>query len=155
MIKRMLIGAGIFIAILIIGGISALIIYSENKPAEIKIGDSIFKVEIADSIISQARGLSGRKNLPEDEGMLFIFNSPQICSFWMKGMNFPLDIIWISGNKIIQIDKDVPFPGGNGGDFELYSPSDPVDKVLEINAGLSDKFGIKTGDEIINTALFK
>lgn len=154
MIKRMLMVAGIFIAIFIIGGISALIISGENKPTEVKIGNAVFKVEIADSIISQARGLSGRSDMPEDGGMLFVFGSSGSRSFWMKGMNFSLDIIWINGNEIIQIDKNVPFPNLNN-DLESYRSSGLVDKVLEINAGLSDKLGIKVGDEIINTSSFK
>src|SRR4030042_2564613 len=71
--------------------------YSSNfKTAQIN-GQKIF-VEIADTPEKRSQGLSGRDNLSQNQGMLFIFNQPAIPSFWMKDMNFPLDFIWINNN---------------------------------------------------------
>ena len=46
------------------------------------------------------QGLSERQSLAEDKGMLFLFEKPDHYAFWMKGMEFPLDIIFINGDKI-------------------------------------------------------
>ena len=65
----------------------------------------------------------------------------------MPDMRFPLDIIWIKGNEIVGILENVS-PAGFG-ELEIYYPPEPVDKVLEINAGLADKLNIKIGDGIV------
>lgn len=111
------------------------------------IGEKLVKVEIADTAIKQMQGLSDRKSLKNDEGMLFIFQNKQIRSFWMKNMNFPLDIIWIDDGKIVKIDKDCP-PKGDVPDI-TYSSLIPVNYVLEMNAGFSESNNVNIGDKII------
>jgi len=113
---------------------------------EITIGDAAFFVEIADTPATRTKGLSGHKQLKENEGMLFIFDSLGQYSFWMKDMNSPLDIIWIKENKVVGFAENAP-PAGNA-PLTIYTPPQPVDKVLEINAGSIKKLGIKIGDTI-------
>ncbi len=137
----------IFIVILIFGFANAIIKIVKKDLAIIKINETIFEVEIADTILGRAKGLSGRKTLEENKGMLFIFKRPSKQSFWMVGMKFPLDIIWISGNEIVDILKNIQ-PPKNGELPAIVSPSIKVDKVLEIPAGSVDKFDIKTGDKL-------
>src|SRR3989338_7198368 len=60
-----------------------------------------FKIEIADTIQSHGRGLSGRAGLGADEGMYFVFPFRARYGFWMKGMKFPIDIVWIKNNSIL------------------------------------------------------
>ena len=67
----------------------------------LQIGERIIKVDISDTDCKRELGLSGRKNLLEDVGMLFVFNKEGNYPFWMKEMNFPIDIIWIDENFII------------------------------------------------------
>lgn len=102
-------------------------------------------VEIADEPHEQSRGLSGRKFLEENDGMLFIFPQPDKHSFWMKDMKFPLDIIWIDEKlTIVDMAKNLSpetFPA-------TFSPSSPVKYVIEINAGWSDKNNITIGDKV-------
>lgn len=115
---------------------------SENK--SVIINDHKFTVEIANDSRERAMGLSGRENLCESCGMLFEFPESGKYSFWMQGMMFSLDIIWILDNRIVHIERDI-HP-----DFqESLSPEVEADKVLEINAGKSDEFGIKVGDRIL------
>src|SRR3989338_9432441 len=76
--------------------------------SQLKIGEYVFDVEIADDTAERARGLSGRVVLAEDSAMLFLFELPSVQNFWMKGMNFPLDIIWIKGDTIIGFAENVP-----------------------------------------------
>ncbi len=113
----------------------------------ITVGQAAFTVEIADTPAARAKGLSGHAPLADNQGMLFVFPfaSPQI--FWMKDMTFPIDIIWIKDNVVtgMVIGAETE-PGPN---YTLYKSSGSVDKVLEINAGLVSRLGIKTGDPVV------
>ncbi len=120
---------------------------NKNSRPYVRIGHLEIPIEVAASMISQAKGLSGRSSLDPQSGMLFIFNKPAIRSFWMRYMNFPIDIIWINDNKVIDISANVP------NDFSLinprtYKPSQPAQYVLEVNAGFVEKENIKVGDTI-------
>lgn len=115
------------------------------------INGNIFNVEIADSVFSRFRGLRGRESLDEDKGMLFIFEEKSSPVFWLKGVKFPLDIIWIDDDIVVGIEenatseKSIPAEG-----IKLYSFKDrPVNMVLEINAGFSDKLDISVGDKVM------
>ena len=116
-----------------------------NKPS-ISINNKLLYVEIADDLPKQINGLSYRKNLGDNNGMIFIFKDTQVRTFWMKNMLFPLDIIWINDNTIVKIDKNLPPEGSNP--FATYSSSVPVNYVLEVNAGFADKYNIKTGNSV-------
>lgn len=111
----------------------------------IKIDGHRFKIETVASLKEREQGLSGRKSLCQNCAMLFLFEKKDKHSFWMKEMNFDLDIIWISGNEIVYIAKNVSHEEGAN---SFISPDVKADKVLEINSGLCDKLGIKVGDEI-------
>lgn len=112
----------------------------------VKINGHIIKVEIADDFEEQKQGLSDRESLCEDCGMLFVFPRKQVRSFWMKNMNFPIDIIWIQDKKIVHISENLS-PEGEAPE-ETYSSILPVNYVLEVNAGITDNYGIKMGDKI-------
>lgn len=101
-------------------------------------------IEVADDAVSRALGLSGRDSIGDDFGMLFTFSSPNIPRFWMKGMNFPLDIIWIREGVVIGIQSDVPVEEGIPTTF--YYPEEDIDMVLEVRAGFSKEFGVSVGD---------
>lgn len=111
------------------------------------------EVEIVDTPAKQAQGLSGRENLAENTGMLFVFSKPARQNFWMKEMKFPIDIIWIrrtaDGDRVVGfVENASPPTGGSENNLTIYSSPENVDKVLEINAGLVKKWGIKIDDEI-------
>src|SRR3989344_9043068 len=77
----------------------------DNTPY-IKIAGQTIKVDLVLTPAEQEKGLSGRSELKEGEGMLFVFNKPDKHLFWMKDMNFPIDIIWLDVNKkVIYIKK--------------------------------------------------
>ena len=140
-----------FLTVLIVITAVSLVFLAKKKPnyeiARIGINGKIFEAEIADTALKRAKGLSGRKTLEENKAMLFIFARSSRYSFWMVGMNLPLDIVWISGNKIVDISKNVPSPK-IGESPAARSPSMAVDKVLEVPAGSAEKFNIKIGDEV-------
>jgi uncharacterized membrane protein (UPF0127 family) len=88
-------------------------------------------------------GLSYRPGLPEGQGMLFWMPELTVQHFCMRGMEFPLDFIWIVRGRVVGLAKQVPadFPG------TLSSP-EPVNYVLEVPGGFADRYGIKVGDEV-------
>lgn len=84
------------------------------------------------------------KKLHPKYGMIFIFESPRIINMWMKNTYIPLDMIFIDeNNQIIKIEKNT-----TPHSLEIISSDKKAIKVLEINAGLSDKFDIKIGNKI-------
>lgn len=149
------------VVILLIITFAALAFYTSKFPGFVfqpppsatnllKIKDLTIKVEIADSDSERQRGLSGRQALATDSGMLFIFPERKKYVFWMKGMSFPLDFVWIKDAKVADIIKNIPNPSQGQSDGELlrYAPNTEIDMLLEVNAGFVDKTGIKVGDPI-------
>jgi len=113
----------------------------------LEIKEHKYSVQIADTPEERALGLSGIPAISDGEGMLFLFSEPQKLQFWMKGMLFPIDIIWINGNKIVDITENVQ-PQINTPEISLptYSPSQDADKVLEVKGGWAIKHDIRIGD---------
>ena len=123
---------------------------SENKQKIVKIKDMEILVDIADTPEKRSKGLSGKESLNEKEGMLFIFNNKEEKPiFWMKDMLISIDIIWINGEKIIQINKNIdPEKGISDENLTRYSPQSTINYVLEVNSGFSDKYGLKVEDSV-------
>jgi uncharacterized protein len=116
----------------------------------LKIGNATLRVEIADTKEKRTKGLGDRDALAQNDGMLFLFDQPGLYKFWMKGLKFPLDIIWIRNNTVVDILKYVPAPLPEESDASLpvYAPVTEVDRVLEVNAGFVDAQRVKVGDKI-------
>lgn len=114
----------------------------------VTINEQTFRVEIADDEKEQTKGLSNRNSLDKDKGMLFIFPEKGKYSFWMKNVKFPLDIIYISDNKIVDIAKNAAPQEENATNIPIITPKDNANFVLEINGGLSDEYEFKIGDEV-------
>ena len=132
---------------------SSLVVAGENAQlgtTTMKIDGATFTVEIASTTLQKANGLSFRKALDDGQGMLFLFGSGSVQSFWMKDMHFSLDIIWINGTRIVGISHDVPAPASGTAlwNLKLYSSPENTDKVLEVPAGTTAKFNIKVGDTV-------
>lgn len=121
---------------------------SQIKYSQIKIKGKKIKAEVADNLELRLKGLSGRKSLCSNCGMLFVFERADIYPFWMKEMNFPLDIVWIKDKRIMEIVKSAPIPAAAGQTMN-YTPNASADLVLELNAGFCEKYNIKIGDEVI------
>lgn len=119
-----------------------------------KIGKEFYKLEIANTNQAREKGLGGRSNLPQNSGMFFIFDRPGLYQFWMQGMQFPLDFIWLDGSRIIQLTENVlpPCSSSRGElctkEITVLKTNQYFDKVIELNAGEVKKTGIKIGDSI-------
>lgn len=98
----------------------------------LEIGGKTIIIELADTPAERERGLSGKESLPEGHGLLFIFDKPDLYGFWMKEMNFPIDVVWLDESMVVvDIEKNVTpdsFP-------HIFYPPRPVKYVLETNVG--------------------
>lgn len=110
-------------------------------------GDTIqqLEIEIADDDYQRETGLMYRTSMKEDRGMLFIFENEEPRGFYMKNTIIPLDLIFLNANnKIVSISKNA-IPQS----LETIPSKVPAKYVLEINAGLSEKWNLKVGDSLI------
>ena len=118
-----------------------------NKINTLRIKDELLNIEIASNHSNQKKGLSNRESLCKNCAMLFLFEEEAKHSFWMKDMNFPLDILYIQDDKIVEIFKDVQVLDNMDEITEIF-PNQKADKVLELNAGWCDVHQIQVGDKI-------
>ena len=93
----------------------------------------------------QSKGLSGRENLSENQGMLFVMKTPGMYGFWMKEMRFPLDIFWLDRTgKVVYIKENLQ-PCLSIINCPTYTPDMDSLYVLETVAGFAHKYGIAKG----------
>ena len=113
----------------------------------VQVGEATVLADVAGDAESRQRGLSGRESLDEGEGMLFLLanDSP---SFWMKGMRFAIDIVWIRDGRVVDVTARVPAPRGANAPLPTYSPDRPADRALEVSAGWAADHGIGRGDVV-------
>ncbi len=111
-----------------------------------------FTAIVSDTAGLRAQGLSGRAVLGPDQAMWFDLGVARPAQFWMRGMRFPIDIVWVDADlHVAEVSYQVPAPPPGTPDEELprYTPGNlPVRYVLEINAGQAIKFGISSGAQV-------
>lgn len=135
----------IFIIIIVLAGAVRIQQYLRSH-GEIEIGGTTVKTEIVSDAADMQKGLSNRESLEKDKGMLFVFSEPGQTAFWMKDMKFPLDIIWIQDNEVVDIAANLPPLAGDY--VATYSPRVPAKYALEVNAGFAAEHGVKIGDKV-------
>jgi len=109
-------------------------------------GETIF-ADLAKTEEERTRGLMFRKTLNDDQGMLFVFEEEGLYSFWMKNMNFSIDILWLDRQKrIIHLECDVP--PCEKEPCPSYATALPAKYVLELKAGSIEKRKLKLYDRI-------
>lgn len=117
--------------------------------ANVKVNNENLKVLVANNYRHWQKGLGGRKNLGEYDGMLFVFPEVRQHTFVMRDMEFPIDIIWIKNGEIVDIAPNVPIePGKTVSELLPYIARDESSLVLELPAGRAIELGLKIGDRI-------
>ncbi|MCH2186476.1 DUF192 domain-containing protein [Myxococcota bacterium] len=129
------------------GAVDPLANPSKEEPeAWVSIGGTRIPVELAITKEEQRLGLGERDTLKWGHGMLFIHEEPDFRQYWMKGMRFDIDIIWIRDGRISSIAHRVPHvPGENG---PRVRSSELVDQVLEVPAGYAQTQGWRRGQRV-------
>ena len=141
----------IFLLISVFSAILPWMVHPKKRieVASLTIDRTLFQVEVARTAEQITQGLSGREAIGAD-GMLFILPQRNIPSFWMLRMKFPLDFVWIDGDKVVDVTEHVPVPANGTPDSALptYSPKSSVTQVLELPDGTIKKDSIQVGDAV-------
>ncbi len=123
-------------------GLDVLVIKTADKEHQ-------FEVELALDEREQAKGLMFRRSMANNHGMLFVYNSERQIGMWMKNTFLSLDMLFVKRDgTIVKIAKMTePFS------LAVISSEQPVFAVLELNAGVSDKLGLRVGDHLLHPLL--
>ena len=128
--------------------VAGFLLIQNKKESYVEIAGQKIRVDVVRTQADQNKGLSGRRSLNENEGMLFVFENPGPHPFWMKDMNFPIDIIWFDGEgKIVYIKKNAE-PGSYP---DIFDPGRDASYVLEVASGFSDTNNLELGDQALFT----
>lgn len=131
--------------VLVLVGLAALyILWPQIQPqTTLRLGDGVFKTRVAKTPDEREKGLSNTTALREDQALLFVFETDEKWSIWMKDMNYPIDIIWLNKDKkVVHIVKNAPpesYPD------EKFTSKEEARYVVELVAGTADKKSIKVG----------
>ena len=124
---------------------------SPRKPiVYIHSGDNLYgiTVEIADNDQERARGLMERESVPENTGMFFVYPKDIKADFWMKNMKVPIDMIFITSDRVIDTIRHNAPPCSENETCAHYRSEGEVRYVLEVRAGYAEDKGIEPGDQI-------
>lgn len=116
----------------------------------LRINSTEISVEVADTPEERSQGLSGREKLASNSGMLFVFPEVNKYQFWMKGMKFSLDFIFIREGKVVDLLANIapPSPDQQDNTLPIYEPTEPIDMLLEVESGFISSKGIKVDDQV-------
>ncbi len=112
-------------------------------------GQARFTVEVADTPAERSLGLMHRESMPRSSGMLFVYERPQLVSFWMRNTLIPLDMIFMDETGTVRRVHENAVPLDETG-----IPGGPdIQFVLEINGGLAGRLGIDEGSVLRHPAI--
>ncbi len=137
----------VFVAVICILFAGAFLVFSDRRAKEVCFGDNCFLVELAQTSEELSQGLMHKESLAQDRGMLFIFPASGVYNFWMKNTKIPLDMIWINDKREVVFIKNNAQPCMENV-CPSMGPGVEAIYVLEINAGLAEKIGIKTQSRV-------
>lgn len=146
---KIIIGIIAALLLLIIGFFftqSNLTLFGAKTTATIK--NQTFSVDVVKTPKDKQVGLSSKTSIASNYAMYFPFDKPDYYAFWMKDMKFPIDIIFLRDGKIVSITHNAPIPPVDTENLPIYQPEEPANAVLEISAGLAQKYGFVKGDTV-------
>jgi uncharacterized membrane protein (UPF0127 family) len=113
-------------------------------------GARTIDAEVATTEPQSERGLGYRDTLAPDAGMIFDLHEERVPSFWMKGMRFALDMVWIGADKrVVGVTPDIrPEPRVADAQLRRYAPAEPVRYVLEVGSGGAARLGLVAGTQL-------
>ncbi len=131
------------VLIIMIGAVSASAIYTNARI--LRVDGQLYRLRVADTSTERELGLGGASNMSDSKGMLFVLDQPEIACFWMKGMHFSLDMIWLDSQKqVIQTAEHVSprtYP-------VAFCPPNDAKYVIELAAGQVDTAEITIGQTL-------
>ena len=125
---------------------------TQQPPTQtVTIGTTTVQVEVESTEAAREQGLSGRTSLPDGRGMLFVFQQDGDWGFWMKDMNFPIDIIFISATQtpnvgsVVSVAVNASPEGYHQNPPQIFYPPTAVRYVLEVPAGFAAAHNVVQG----------
>ena len=119
-----------------------------TKQAIVNVNGTNLVASVANTPLEHKRGLSGTHSLNGSNGMLFVFEEADEHGFWMKDMDYAIDIVWVDeNNQVVDIKENVSpdtYP-------MVFKPSAPAKYVLEVMAGWVSQNSVEIGDNIMVT----
>ena len=116
--------------------------------AKVNVNGFEIMADIAMTSSQQEKGLSIKDSLNENEGMLFIFQKDDRYNFWMNGMKFPIDILWLdAAGKVVHIEPNLR-PCVSENDCMDYASTQDARYVLETTAGFAERHNVEIGTDI-------
>jgi uncharacterized membrane protein (UPF0127 family) len=104
-------------------------------------GTHQFSIWVANTAPREEQGLMFVRELPADKGMVFIGAQPKVWNMWMKNTYVPLDMLFVAvDGRVVKIAHAIPH------DETTISSDVPVNAVIELEGGISDKLHLKVGD---------
>ncbi|WP_287129485.1 DUF192 domain-containing protein [Candidatus Cyanaurora vandensis] len=136
--------------------IQAESIVTQSLPitARVQLGHQTIGLEVARTPRQRAIGLMGRKDLPADRGMVFLFDPPAFVSFWMRNCLISLDMVFVRQGRIVNLTANAPpCTTAQPEQCPRYPVTGPVpaDQVIELRAGQIQQLKLKVNDPVMVT----
>lgn len=116
---------------------------SHSNDLIVRVGETPFKVRLADTPDLRAHGLSGKNEPPH--AMLFVFDQNDRWGIWMKDMHFAIDVLWVDETRRVTHIETNLLPASYP---QVYRPKDPVRYVLELPANYVEQYNLRVGDSV-------
>jgi uncharacterized membrane protein (UPF0127 family) len=144
--KEALSWLSVIFVLLIVGAAALYILWPQMQPhATLRVGDGVFKAQVARTNEARAQGLSNTATLRSDQAMIMVYGKDDEWAVWMKDMNYPIDIVWLDKDKkVVHIVKNAPpesYP------YEQFTPKKEARYVLELPAGTVGNKSIVIGGQ--------
>jgi hypothetical protein len=138
---------GLIALVLLLVGVAAIyVLWPQLQPhATVRLGDGVFTAKVADTPEKREKGLSGTLQLRQDEALLFVYDTDDKWSIWMKDMNYAIDIVWLDKDKkVVYIVKNATpesYP------YETFTSKQDARYIVELPAGTVGTKNINIGGQ--------
>jgi hypothetical protein len=128
----------IVLVLLLVAAAAVYVLWPQLQPhTELHLGDGVFSARVAKTQEERDKGLSDTRSLGEDQAMILVYDTDGKWPVSMKGMKYPLDIIWLDKDKkVVYIVKNATpesYP------YEIFTPKEDARYVVEVAAGTTGK----------------
>lgn len=123
-------------------------VFAERATVRIPESHYVARVEVARTSEDRSQGLSGRRSLLPNTGLLMVFEQRDYHGIWMSGMRFPIDVVWIAGGAVVHTTERLPVPRRGEVYLPIFRPDVSALLALEVPAGTVGEYGIRKGQRV-------